>query len=94
MKQLPKNLKPVITDRHRVVLAYGEVTDHAHGIYEPEKVELLESSDIAETQRYLNVKESVDLTHEEHTKHTLHPGIGDVRIQREWSLDGLRQVAD
>lgn len=91
---LPKNLTPVITDKHRVVLAYGEVTGHAHAFYTPEAVELLRSKDVEETRTFLKVKETASLSHEEHTAHEIKEGIGEVTIQREWGLDGLRRVAD
>jgi hypothetical protein len=39
--QLPTGLVPVPRDRGRVILAYGEVTGHAHALLEP-NVDLLE----------------------------------------------------
>jgi predicted carbohydrate-binding protein with CBM5 and CBM33 domain len=70
----------------RVVLAYGEVTGHAHAFYNADAVEFDGNT--------LVVKAAADLEHEEHTKHTIEPGIGEVRIQQEYSRSTLRRVAD
>lgn len=45
----PGNLKKVPLDKGRVILAYGEVTGHAHAIADP--VELLLPQDVREMER-------------------------------------------
>lgn len=70
----------------RVVLAYGEVTGHAHAFYGEDTVELEGNK--------LTVKKEDKLLHEEHTAHTIQPGIGEVTIQREYQMGSLRRTAD
>jgi hypothetical protein len=89
---LPKKLKSKSTDKHRVVLAYGEVTGHAHAFYTSEKVQL--STDIEETKTYLKVLEDAELKHEEHA--TIVVPIGDYEViqQSEYQMGEIRRVAD
>lgn len=87
---IPENAKPVARDRGRVVLAYGEVTGHAHAIAEAE-VTMLE---VDESIRYLDVQMEAFLRHEEHATVTLAPGKYIVRRQREYSPEEIRNVAD
>ena len=73
-----------------VALAAGEVTGHAHRIATP-GVSLWHAG----TQRYIQVEEPADLTHEEHGTITLPPGVYEVIRQREWSLENeARTVTD
>ena len=95
VKALPSVCKEIAPIDGRIVLAHGEVTGHAHAIYEPEKVEYFED----EAARYMRVIEEVDLLHEEHAPIHLTPG--DYRIerfgegtQREYHPEALRSVAD
>ena len=88
---IPSLALPVISDAHeRIVLAHGEVTGHAHAIYEPQKV-LAWSAD---AERFIQVIEEVALRHEEHDAITLDPGIYHVAIQTEYTPEELRNVAD
>lgn len=73
----------------RVILAYGEVTGHAHAL----------SCDYAkmyrwENERLLHIKEGAVLTHEEHGSIALEPGIWQVIQQREYHPQELRNVLD
>src|SRR5579871_841134 len=88
----PKGLTPVERDAGRVVLAYGEVTGHAHAVIDPD-VELF---DVAEWEdRLLSVPSSgATLTHDEHAPITLEPGDYRARIQREYHPAEIRRVAD
>ena len=45
-------------------------------------------------ERFLEVKETVTLRHEEHSTHTLHPGIYKLPTQVEYTAAELRRVAD
>ena len=73
-----------------VVLAYGEVTGHAHRIA-TKKVSLWSKDD----QRYIVVDETAELSHEEHGVHIVAPGTYKVSIQRVYTLGGdVRAVAD
>jgi len=61
---LPVRLSKVARDAGRLVLAYGEVTGHAHVIDAPESEATLLSD--KDNQRFLNLVRDVDLVHEEH----------------------------
>lgn len=92
VKELPTELKPVPKDNGRVILAYGEVTGHAHAVLGD--VELL-GSDVAEMEeRFLRVEQEAQVVHEEHG--TIELPAGDYRItrQREYSPEEIRMVAD
>lgn len=105
VSKLPEGCTEIPNDRGRIVLAYGEVTGHAHAIadHRPQQ----RAGEIAEAaiararllrapsgDRYLEVKETVHLTHEEHTAHALLPGIYKLPTQVEYTPSELRQVAD
>lgn len=110
---LPAGLTTVPLDKGRIVLAYGEVTGHAHAISDHGQVtrgigpaaaaEIVDAT-IARIkarlwqgqngERYLEVTEPVSLTHEEHTAHTIPPGIYQVPAQVEYTPAELRRVAD
>lgn len=115
--KLPDGCTEVPHDRGRIVLAYGEVTGHAHAIADhrqaadlrPEQraaevadAAIARASSAAKArllvapngQRYLEVREPVTLTHEEHTAHTIPPGIYQLPVQTEYSPAELRRVAD
>ena len=104
---LPSGCTPIAPEGNRIVLAHGEVTGHAHAIYD----HLSASEEIAEAAiaraqtkarlwkapngvRYLEVTETVTLRHEEHTQHTLPPGIYKLPTQVEYTPAALRRVAD
>lgn len=85
----PKAAKPVARDRGRVVLAYGEVTGHAHAILEPEALLFDAGGEL-----YLQADGTVTLRHEEHAPITLEKGTYRVTRQREYSPEEIRNVAD
>ena len=80
-------------DNGRVVLAYGEVTGHAHAILDP-GVCLLRAEGVAFDM--LRVSEGVlaRLVHEEHATVPLPKGVYRVVQQREYSPEAIRNVAD
>lgn len=87
---LKENGKSIPRDKGRVILAYGEVTGHAHAIKEKE-VEFLEF----DGRRFLMVTKLAQLTHEEHGTIKLDPGTYEVIQQREYEPGGLsRNVLD
>lgn len=89
---IPTGLQPVPKDTGRVILAYGEVTGHAHAVIGD--VEFL-AADIAEIEdRFLRVETEARIVHEEHSTIVLPPGNYRVVRQREYSPDALRTVAD
>lgn len=114
VSSLPAGCQEVPNDRGRIVLAYGEVTGHAHAIADhvvrreptPGAADEIAEAAISRAQakarlliapngdRYLEVKQTVTLRHEEHTAHTLNPGIYKLPIQVEYTPSELRRVED
>ena len=91
---IPDDAQPVARDHGRVVLAYGEVTGHAHAIRDRRATLLERDSD-----RYLRVTAPVTLDHEEHAALDIPPGSYRVVIQREYvpaelPADAWRRVVD
>ncbi|HZD08626.1 MAG TPA: hypothetical protein VE176_10275 [Candidatus Limnocylindrales bacterium] len=93
---LPKGARD-ITEDGRIVLAEGEMTGHAHAVHEPltkatpnGKARLWNAGD----ERYIQVLETTALRHEEHAAIPLEPGVYRVGLQREYSPDEIRSVAD
>jgi hypothetical protein len=81
-----------IEQEGRVVLAYGEVTGHAHAFYD--KGASLYQGAQPKT-RHLKLVKTVALRHEEHSPIEIPPGIYDLPVQTEWSDDlEPRRVAD
>lgn len=83
------------------VLAYGEVTGHAHTL-DPTKAQLFDLPDHLKSEipeaangRILRVLEPVSLKHEEHGDINLEPGDYYVGIQIEYDdMEEWRRVAD
>lgn len=87
---IPADAKPGRREKGRIVLAYGEVTGHAHSIAAPWVV-LLED----EGTRYIRVPmEGAELHHEEHAAIRLTPGEYRIVIQREYTPETVRWVRD
>lgn len=73
-----------------VILAYGEVTGHAHRVKEAEVREFT-----AGDRRFLEVLGiSATITHEEHAPIELPCGVYEIIQQREYSPEAIRNVAD
>ncbi len=111
VKSLPSGCTEVPMDKGRIVLAYGEVTGHAHAIADhgarsigPEAASEIAEAAIARAkaklwiaangERFLEVRETVHLTHEEHTQHAIPPGVYKLPAQVEYTPAELRRVAD
>lgn len=88
---IPEDAQPEKTD-DRVVLAYGEVTGHAHAIYGGGATMFRAPQNRGTFLKI--VKPAVGLSHEEHTKIPLDKGIKRVIRQVEYSPEELRTVAD
>lgn len=89
---VPAEAAVVDRDGHRIVLAHGEVTGHAHAILDAD-ADLLSISD--QVDRWLRVGASgARVVHEEHATIELPPGTFRVRIQREYAPEEIRRVAD
>lgn len=92
---LPSNVKPEKPDAGRVVLAYGEVTGHAHAIdvAEAESFTMADAGGIV--RRFLRVFDrGAKLKHEEHKTVEIPPGVFEIVQQREYSPEEIRNVAD
>lgn len=110
---LPPGCAEVQPEGNRIVLAHGEVTGHAHAIYDhmvrpatPGAADEITEAAIARAKakarlmvapngdRYLEVTDAVTLRHEEHTQHTIPPGIYHLPRQMEYTPAELQRVAD
>lgn len=78
-----------------VILAYGEVTGHAHRLA-PELVKPFAKGGVwsPTAERYIKAMEGATLTHEEHGAIALPAGNYRVVQQREYHPEELRNVAD
>lgn len=94
-ESIPQNVPLVPQDAGRVVLAYGEVTGHAHAFLGTPKVRLFRAGDDA-LVGYLEIDGvPASLKHEEHTEHVIAPGKYKVLQQRQYTLARqIRRVAD
>jgi hypothetical protein len=73
------------------ILAYGEITGHAHKIEDLARAEVLEVGE----GLFLRVgDEGVRIVHEEHAPINLPAGNYEVEIQREYTPAEIRNVAD
>jgi len=89
--EIPASAKPVPKDAGRVILAYGEVTGHAHAIHN--RAVMFRDDGLGQT--FLQVADGgTELVHEEHGTIAIPTGTFEVVIQREYSPEGLRNVAD
>lgn len=93
--KMPAGCTEVPLDKGRIVLAYGEVTGHAHAIEVEQitpRVKEIAEAVIARArlwrasngERFLEVMAPVSLKHEEHTEHVILPGIYHVPRQVEY----------
>lgn len=89
VQEIPEAATPVERDNGRVILAYGEVTGHAHAITN-RMAKYFEE----EGQNFLELAEPATLDHEEHDTIHLPAGKYQVIRQREYSPDAIRNVAD
>lgn len=90
---VPAALPPAASARrsHSNVLAQGEVTGHAHRVAELGRAEVF----TIEGQMFIDVlEESATIIHEEHGPITLPRGCYEVRIQREYTPQGVQRVYD
>jgi hypothetical protein len=91
VKSLPtQKAQPRLTG----ILAYGEVTGHAHRVEDLSRAEVLE---VVEGGRRLFLRvaaEGVRVIHEEHAPVSLPEGNYEVEIQKEYTPAEIRNVAD
>ena len=89
MESIPKGLKKL----ERLIVAYGEVTGHAHRFdcKLGDGVELLEDD---KGNLFVRVAKTTELVHEEHETLTIPPGDYKYVPQREYSPEAIRRVQD
>lgn len=88
--EMPGTAKEGTPDGERIVLAYGEVTGHAHAV----AAELARIFVDKET-RFLHVgDDGANLVHEEHATIALAPGVYRIVHQREYIPNSSRFVLD
>jgi hypothetical protein len=98
--QIPVNFQSLKPEEKGLVLAYGEVSGHAHAFKQIKDVEVFYKPTQNKDQRgydemYLKVKKPAILSHEEHTAILIHPGIWKKWNQKEYTFDEeYRAVAD
>jgi hypothetical protein len=93
---IPANATKIVArDAGRIVLAYGEVTGHAHAIAHEGAV-LIAAPDTEDRFLRIMATSGVELQHEEHATITLPPGDYIVRRQREYTSADMApaRVAD
>lgn len=80
----------------RPILAYGEVTGHHHRIANATSATFFRPDDMpaGSVGGWLEVRETADLVHEEHSTITLPPGLYRLARQVEETPEAVRQVAD
>jgi hypothetical protein len=75
------------------VVAEGEVTGHAH-VLEPDTSTLFLSPNTG--RRFVQVRASTALTHEEHDTQVIAPGLYEIDqvVEKDWLEDAIRPVVD
>ena len=92
-KSIPKTAK-ALEPAERVILAHGEATGHAHAIHRG-AVMFREDGTGSGGRTFLSVGAGgADVVHEEHSTIKLDPGNYEVRRQREYSPEEIRNVKD
>ena len=87
---VPKGSKVAPRDNGRVILAYGEVTGHAHAFVEDD-VQLY----VTKNGDFVSIPEGgATLRHEEHTYQEIPEGTYRVVRQREYQPEEIRRVQD
>ena len=91
---MPNGVKAV-ENTDRIVLAYGEVTGHAHAIISDEAREFTFADARGAVRRFLQVfEQGATVRHEEHAPIPLPPGAYEIIQQREYTPEEIRNVAD
>lgn len=87
--RVPKIPKDAAPEKGPIILAHGEVTGHAHRV-KSRSAKMFSGAG----RRFLQASKAVAVEHEEHGTIELEPGVYEVRIQREYSPEAIRNVAD
>jgi hypothetical protein len=92
VKSVPQGAKALKPGKRGHMLAEGETTGHAHTIEDIKYSSLF----LMGTVKYLEVKEPVEIKHEEHKSFVIEPGIYEIGIVQEYDhfLEEARKVRD
>lgn len=93
----PSRRATSVSDRGRIILAYGEQTGHAHeviGVDNTDPVPAMELFEEPDGTRLLVIQRPAEVRHEEHGRISLQAGGYDVRRQSEYDPIVIRQVTD
>jgi len=90
IEALPENLKDYKRDNGRIILAYGEVTGHAHAIDEETAKSFVNEAG----ELFIEVDEPAEIVHEEHAAIPLPTGVYRITHQREYTPEEIHRVAD
>ncbi len=90
---IPTGATPV-KNKGRIVLAYGEVTGHAHAVAVKEAREFTLADAGAAVRRFLSVASGATVRHEEHAAITLPAGAYEIVQQKEYHPEAIRNVED
>ncbi len=88
-RSIPKGADPVPPECGLVILARGEATGHHHSVPSARAAMLAKGA-----ERFLRVERPVALSHQEHAPIQLRAGVYEVTIQREYTPEEIRAVAD
>ena len=90
VESLPADAFPVVTGEDRVVVAYGEATGHAH-VLASDDVDLFQHR----REQFVRVGSGgAELVHDEHETVPLPEGDYRIVLQREYTPEEIRPVAD
>lgn len=93
VESIPGVAKAKSRDAGRVILAYGEVTGHAHQIADPDSCGAVLLT-VAESATFLRLTKGAQLIHEEHATIDLPAGSYKITHQREYAYGETMRVAD
>ena len=93
VESIPNSVEPVDRDNGRVILAYGEVTGHAHAVKD-KRATLFRDPKLAAIFMHVSGDEVVALEHDEHSTIAIPPGNYQIVRQVEYSPEAIRNVAD
>lgn len=95
---LPEGLVPAAPDGNRYILAYGEVTGHAHAVQVEERVKMYRSLTKSDLWMVIAGKPGdapAEVKHDEHDLIPLEPGVYHISHQVEYVPGELpRRVVD
>lgn len=89
IESIPVSATPIKADAGRTILAYGEVTGHAHALPADITQKLAH-----EGEEYLRVHDTAILTHEEHSEQVVAPGDYKIIHQVEYTPERIVNVLD